>query len=403
MTPFLQFILTLVVIITAAKGAGLLSSRLGQPAVLGELLIGLILGPTVLNILHWPVLSSESLEAVIFDLAELGVLFLMFIAGLEVELDAMRRAGRPALWAGLLGVITPLGMSMVLVPLGFDVEHALFLGLVLAATSVSISAQTLIELGVLRSRVGMALLGAAVVDDVLVILALSLFTALTDQAGGGVLAVVIILARMIAFGGLGLWLAWRYLQRVGDWTERLAISEPIMTLAVVVTLGYGWMAEIVGGVAAITGTFMSGVLFGRTRFKGRISPGIHTLAYAWLVPVFFVSIGLEADLRSLGLSHLPLALLLLGVALASKVLGSGLGGLAGGLSRTDALRVGVGMISRGEVGLIVASLGLGAGLVGPDLFAIIVLIVLLTTLITPVLLRAAYSGGSDASPATPGT
>ena len=396
MTPFLQFILTLAIIIIAAKGAGLLSNRLGQPAVLGELLAGLLLGPTLLDMLHWPFLGSESLGESVSHLAELGVLFLMFIAGLEVDLAAMRRAGRPAVWAGVLGVVAPIALALCLVPFGFDLEHALFIGLVLAATSVSISAQTLIEMGMLRSKVGLALLGAAVVDDVLVILALSLFLALATGAGGGLPAVIVVVARVLAYFAAGLWLGWRFLPRLSEWIERTPISQGVVALALVTALLYAWSAEVLGGVAAITGTFLAGVLFGRTSLKHRIETGMSAISYAWLVPVFFVSIGLHADLRSIGLSDLPLTLLLLVIALVSKVLGSGLGGLFGGLSRADALRLGVGMISRGEVGLIVASLGLGAGLVSEALFAEIVLIVLVTTLVTPILLRALYAGQAGA-------
>jgi Kef-type K+ transport system membrane component KefB len=391
MDPLLQFLLALAIIVVVAKGSGYLSTRLGQPAVLGELLVGLILGPTVLNMLHWPVFSDEHLGETLNHLAHLGVLFLMFMAGLEVDLEGMIRAGRPAVLAGVAGVIAPvvLGMAAAL-PFGFDLQRGLFLGLVLAATSVSISAQTLMELRVLRTRVGVALLGAAVVDDVLVILFLSIFVALAGGSGGGVVAVLWVLVKMAAFLGLAIWLGARIIPRLGSLVDRLPISEGVMALAIVVTLLYAWAAEALGGVAAITGAFLAGLLFARTPLRHHIEARMHTLAYSWLVPVFFVSIGLAANARALGLGGLPFALLIVVVAVLSKVLGCGIGAWLGGFSNSEALRLGVGMTSRGEVGLIVASVGLNAGLIGEKVFASMVLMILATTLLTPVMLRALY-------------
>ncbi len=391
MDPLLQFLLALAIIIVAAKGAGYLSTRLGQPAVLGELLVGLILGPTILDMLHWPVFGDEHLEETLSHLAHLGVLFLMFIAGLEVDLEAMRRAGRPAVLAGIMGVVAPVVLGIVAaLPFGFDLQQGFFIGLVLAATSVSISAQTLMELKVLRSRVGVALLGAAVVDDVLVILLLSLFIALTGDGGGGTAAVFWVLLKMAAFLGLAIWLGARFIPRLVAVINRLPISQGVMALVIVVILLYAWAAEALGGVAAITGAFLAGLLFTRTPLRLRIETGMQTLAYSWLVPVFFVSIGLEANVRNLGPGGLPFALAIMGIAVLSKVLGGGIGAWSGGFSKGEALRLGVGMTSRGEVGLIVAAVGLGAGLIEEDVFASVVLMVIATTLLTPIMLRVLY-------------
>src|SRR5258706_5649524 len=179
MTPFMQLLLALVIIISGAKLAGLLSTRLGQPAVLGELLAGLLLGPTLLDIFGWSFFTSPHLQDTVLELAALGVVFLMFIAGLEIDLDEMRKSGQVALLVGVLGVLTPLALGFAAArPFGYAAEHALFIGVLLTATSVSISAQTLLELGQLRSRVGMTLLGALVGDDVLVVLWLAPLVAL---------------------------------------------------------------------------------------------------------------------------------------------------------------------------------------------------------------------------------
>ena len=391
MDPLMQFLLILIIIILAAKGAGFLSSRLGQPTVLGEILAGLILGPTVLNILGWPVFSEPHLGETIRLLAYLGVLFLMFIVGLEVDLGSMRRAGRPSVLSGIMGAITPLVLGAAVALLfGFDRQESFFIGLMLAATSVSISAQTLMELGVLRSRVGVTLLGAVIVDDILVILFLSLFTVFAGDAGGGAAEVIIVLLRMAAFLGLATWFGMKIIPRLVSRVDRFPISQGVMALVIVGILLYALTSEVLGGMAGIIGAFLAGLFFSRSALKHTIETGMNTLAYAWLVPIFFVSIGLEANTRAMGLDQLPFALAILGVAILSKVIGGGLGSLWGGLTKGEALRLGVGMSARGEVLLIVATVGLSTGVVGDNVFVSMVLVVLATTLLTPLMLRLLY-------------
>ena len=393
MTSFLQLILALSIIVAVAKAAGYLSIRLGQPAVLGELLAGLLLGPTVLNMLGWPFFSDAHLGDSIKHLAEIGVLFLMFVAGLEVDLEGMLRSGRVAALSGVLGVAAPAVLGWVVALLfGFSSEAGLFIGLVLTPTSVSISAQTLMELGVLRSLEGITLLGAAVVDDILAILLLSVFIALTGGGGGGAASILWVVGKMSLYLALalvaGLWL----IPRLARWVEQLPISEGVMALVVITALFYGWAAEVLGGMAAITGAFLAGLFFARTPLHEYITRGMHTLTYAWLVPIFFVSIGLEANARAMGAGGSLFMLVLILVAVLSKVLGSGVGARLAGFDNRQALRLGVGMVSRGEVGLIVASLGLEAGLISEGIFAGVVIMVLATTLLTPLMLRALYPG-----------
>ncbi|NLE75440.1 MAG: cation:proton antiporter [Chloroflexi bacterium] len=391
MDPLLQFLLVLTIILAVAKGAGSLSARLGQPAVLGELLAGVLLGPSLLNMMHWPLFDGLRLEETISQLAHLGVIFLMFLAGLEVDLETMITSGRAAMLAGLLGVAAPVALGAAVAALfGFGASAALFIGLVLAATSVSISAQTLMELGVLRSRVGMALLGAAVVDDIVVIFLLSVFTAVVLAGNQSPLAMLWIVLRMSAFLVLAVVLGNKLIPRLANRAGRMPISQAVVSMAIIVTLLLSWAAEALGSVAAITGAFLAGLLFARTSARQEIADGFHTIAYAFVVPIFFVNIGLETNARLLGSGTLPFALALAAVAILSKVLGCGLGARLSGFSNRDSLRMGVGMISRGEVGLIAATVGLNAELIGQDVFAAVVIIVLLTTLITPILLRMLY-------------
>ncbi len=391
MESLLAFFLALALLITIAKAAGALAIRWQQPAVFGELLAGVLLGPTLLNMLHWPVFAGHQLETSVSQLANLGVLVLMFIAGLEVDLEAMLESGRAAILTGSLGAIMPLILTPpIMLLFGYDVLSGIFIGITLSATSTSISAQTLMELGVLRSRVGTVLMGSAVVDDILTILALSLFTALAVGGGGGAMALVTVLARIVLFMALALLVASKLVPRLAAWADDLPISQGLTSLAFVMVLYYSWAAEALGGMAAITGSFIAGLAFARTSYRRRVEGAISTIAYSWLVPVFFISIGLETNGRALGLSGIPFALTLTLLAVVTKVFGCGLGAKVGGLSLAEARAVGVGMISRGEVGLIVATVGLSAGLIDDGVYAASVIVVLITTLITPVILRALY-------------
>src|SRR3990172_10046351 len=386
MSPFLQLSLVLTTIILVAKASGWISVRLGQPAVLGELLAGLILCPTGVNLLHLPPFDSPSLEETVLNLAELGAVLMMFIAGMEVDLREMSRSGRVAVLGGGLGVAVPLLMgALVAGPFGYRGASGVFVGIVLTATSVSISAQTLLELGVLRTREGLAMLGAAVVDDILVIVLLSVFLALAGGASapGAVAIVVVRMLVYLVLAGVAGWFAMPPLMR---WVDRQPISEGLASLLLSILLLFSFAAEVVGGLAAITGSFLAGVGLGRSPLREETEGKIRTITYAFVVPVFFVSIGLQADARAIAGPSLLLLLALLLVAVASKVIGSGLGALLGGFAGRQALRVGIGMISRGEVGLIVATVGVGQGLIDAELFSIVVILVLLTTIITPLLL-----------------
>ena len=395
----LQVLLLLSLIVASAKVAGAVSHRIGQPAVFGELLVGLLLGPTLLDVLAWPVFTgpagdghaASTLLPLVRDLSQIGVVLLMFIAGLETNLGEMRRVGHVAFWAAVGGVVLPFaGGAAVAVWCGLPLAWAgLFVGAILTATSVSISAQTLMELGVLRSREGTVILGAAVIDDVIGILVLSFVVAFARTNGRVDLASTgIVLGRMTVFFALAILFGGAF-RVVGRWAERLRVSQGLLAVVLAVVFVYAWSAEALGGVAAITGAYLAGVCFARTPFKSRIDAGIHPVTYSLFVPVFFVGIGLDADARHLG-GRILFTLLLVAVAIVTKALGCGVGARVLGLTRQESIRVGLGMISRGEVGLIVAGYGLAHGIIGTDVFSASVLMVLATTLVTPPLLRLTF-------------
>jgi len=389
----IPLLLALTLVIATAKIGGWLSNRLGQPAVLGELVVGLLLGPSVFNVFGQPYFEGADTVDTLHELGELGVIFLMFAAGLEIHLSDFVSAGKPAVFAGVLGVLVPIGLGVAAaLSFGYEISQALFLGIVLAATSVSISAQTLMELGFLRSREGLILLGAAVVDDVLAIAILSAFVAIEGGGNGGILGLAWIIVRMLLFliGSflLGRWL----LPRMAKWVERLPVSEAVMSFVVVTVLAFAWASEAIGGVAAITGAFIAGVALSHSRPKAEIQRGIYILTYALFVPVFLAGIGLTANARLLSANDLGFVIIISMVAILSKLIGASVGAKLGGTTWAEALRVGVGMISRGEVGLIVAGVGVTAGVIEADVFTVVVIMVLVTTLATPPLLRLAFQG-----------
>lgn len=424
MNHLLQVLLILSAIVVLAKLAGAISVRFGQPAVFGEIAMGLILGPTVLDILHWGVFSSfdpraggpitsligaaqqsgliegsgNSLyfEGLIKDLADIGVILLMFVAGMETDLVEMRRVGKTAFWAAAGGVILPLiGGALAADYFGYPMYwEGIFVGTILTATSVSISAQTLMELRALRSREGTTILGAAVIDDVIGIIILGVVTALSvtealEAGQAGASSILWIILRMAAYFALFWFIGRRYFEKWCDRVKHVPASQALLAFVLVVAFLYAWSAEFFAHLAAITGSYMAGVLFAQTRYKPEIDHDIHPLTYSLFVPIFFVSIGLEANGRELG-GEIPFLLTIVILAILTKTVGCFIGARATGFNNMESLRVGVGMISRGEVGLIVAGVGLSRGIIDQDIFSIMVIMVLVTTMITPVLLRYVF-------------
>lgn len=414
MNHLLLLLLLLTIIILAAKAAGAISVRYGQPAVFGEILIGLLLGPTALNLLHiWPFSSSsESLITSIKDFSEIGVILLMFVAGLETDLGEMKRVGRVAFWTAVGGVLVPF-FGGAAASRAFDLSwtESFFIGAVLTATSVSISAQTLLELKQIKSKEGSTILGAAVIDDVLGIIVLSVVVAFTTAGASGDSAATLptivaatffdsnktaeilsVFIFMISFFIASIWFGAKYFDRLLEKASKIPASQAILAMTVALVFFYAFLAQYIGQVAAITGSYIAGVLCTRTRFKKQIDEGIHPLTYSILVPVFFISIGLEADGRSIvgNSGMLAIMLVILGVAILGKILGCGAFARFSGFNNIESLRVGVGMVSRGEVGLIVAGVGLANRVIDQNVFSIMVIMVLVTTMITPLMLRYVF-------------
>jgi Kef-type K+ transport system membrane component KefB len=394
-----QLFFALALLLGLAKTLGYLAFRLGQPSVLGELLTGVILGPSVLDMWgEWVLLSDgENLKEALFLFAELGILMLIFSAGLKIDLPSLRRVGRAAFLVGLISVILPL---MFITPLAmqfsYSFEKALFISIVLASMSTAIGAQVMLELGVLQSREGLTLLGAALVDDLLVVLLVSLFLAVNP--GGIVTAgqtrpLLEVLLRMGLFLLLGSFLAWVLLPPLFNRVAKTPIPEAGLLMALVAALVWGVLADYIGGIAMIAGAFIAGVAIGQAK-RGlieRLDRSLQAFNYGFFVPLFFVSIGLKADLGLLESQILLFSLVLLLFAIVSKMLGAWLGSRLAGINNLSSLRISLGMISRGEVGLILATIGINNSILEAEVFSILVFIVLSTTFITPPLVRLSFS------------
>lgn len=375
----LNMIIILAAILFGARLAGHLSGRIGMPAVFGELLFGVLLGPAVFNLVH----SGGTLQV----LAQVGAIVLMFMAGMETDMTQMRRVGKSASVVAVGGVLVPLAAGFALGEyFGLAPLHSLFLGTVLTATSVSISAQVLGELGRLRSREGSTIMGAAIIDDVLGVAVFSLALSLAGQG-----SIWIALAKMAIFFPVAWFVGDRLIPRLLAWDSRLKEREGWLAMGLGMVLLYAWGAEALGGVAAITGAYIAGVLVAKHAHEEHIvHVGMPTLGSAFLTPIFFVSIGLAAQPGALTTAPF-FTIAVVGVAIITKIIGCGLGALASGNNRTEALRIGAGMIGRGEVALVIAVAGRSAGLVDDTLFGATVVMALVTTLVTPPLLRVLFA------------
>lgn len=380
-----DFLLFVAIILLSTKIFSLLSQKVNMPQVVGALLVGVLLGPSCLNILHETDFLTKS--------AEIGVIFLMFLAGLDTDFDDLKATGKSAVIIAFVGVLIPLGSGFLTYFLFFHGERpdtmifleSTFVGIVLTATSVSITVETLREMGKLKGKMGTSILGAAIIDDILGIIAL---TVITSFAVPGVEIMVVLLKIFlffvfIAVCGFFVFRLFRKLEIVYGTKRRVAIY------AVVFCLLLSYISEVYFGVADITGAYFAGlILFNVTETKSYIASKINITSYMFFTPIFFASIGIKTVITGMSQELILFTLASLIVAILSKIVGCGLGAKICGFSNMDSLAIGVGMISRGEVALIVAQKGEQAGLISSTLFPAIVLVVIVTTLITPILLKA---------------
>jgi Kef-type K+ transport system membrane component KefB len=320
---------------------------------------------------------------VIDAFSTIGVLLLMFFAGLETDLHQLNKNRVAAVNVALGGLIVPFAGTLLFCHLfGMSWASALFLAMVFTATSVSISVQAYKELGQFKSRESMSVLGAALVDDLVVVIGLAVMLSVLT---GGQLDLGMLLLKKTAFFAVAIAAAWKGIPWVMRRLAPLRIQEPVISAGVAIALLFAAFAEGLG-VAGIIGAYIAGVGLARTPFAHEVERKLEPIAYAVFVPVFFVSIGLAVELK--GLVHAPwFTIGLVVVAILTKWVGSGLGARLSGFNWRSSAGIGAGMVSRGEVALIIAALGLKQGLISHDHFAAAIVAIVIATMAAPVLIK----------------
>lgn len=381
-----EFLFDLALILISTKLFGLITKRVRMPQVVGALLAGVILGPAVLNVLS----ETEFIQ----QLAELGVIVLMFTAGLETDINQLKKTGKASFIIAVLGVIIPLIGGFFIASIfnkGADpniVLQNVFIGIILTATSVSITVETLKEMGKLSTRAGNAILGAAIIDDILGIVALTLTTSLADPS----INVLLVLGKIVMFfifaGLSGYLFHWAFIKLDERYQKDL---RRFVIIAFVFCLLLSFVAEEFFGVADITGAFIAGLVISDSNRTKYLNSRFETLSYMLLSPIFFASIGIKVELTTMTKSIFIFAILLLLIAIISKIIGCGLGAKLCHYSNSEAIQIGTGMVSRGEVALIIANKGIAMGLMLPEFLAPVVIVVVVTTIVTPILLKLAFN------------
>lgn len=376
----LAFILEIGVILLAANIGGLISRKLKQPAVLGQIVAGIILG-----------LGIMEKTAIIEHMGEIGVIFLMFIAGLETDVKELQESSKSSSLIAIGGVVVPI----LLVTGGTyfvtkDMTSAMFMGVISTATSVSISVQTLRELGQLRTRQGIGILGAAIIDDIVGIILLTLIVGVIKPEVSSSIAIV--LAKIVGFFLLVFVVGKLITMLIRKYGKAIRIEEKIVTYSIVTCFILAFISEELG-VAAITGAYFSGVVFSMTSYRHKVSHEVNRIATIMFTPIFFVSIGMGVDINA-ALSAIGIGSVFIVMGFLGKVIGCGVGARLSGFEGRKALQIGFGMVPRAEVAIIIANLGIKMELIGQNELAAVILMVLVTTLITPSLLKWAFEGES---------
>lgn len=380
-----KYLLDIALILISTKILGLLTRRIQLPQVVGALIAGLLLGPACFGVLQ----ETDFIK----NIAEIGVIVLMFAAGLETDVQELKKTGLASFIIALLGVIVPLVGGYFVATIYNPVTDQqtmlqnIFVGVVLTATSVSITVETLKELGKLSTKTGNAILGAALIDDVLGIIAL---TVISSFAGSDVSLWVILLKILGFFIFCGV-VAFLFIKFVNPWINKYKKDlRRFVILAFAFCLLMSFSAEYFFGVSDITGAFVAGLILSNNKKTSYMLNRFDTVSYVLLSPVFFASVGLKVTFSNMSATVVVLTVLLLVVAVLSKMIGCGLGAKICKYTNLQSVKIGIGMISRGEVALIVATKGMSMGLMKDEFFAPLVLVVVATTIVTPILLKLAY-------------
>ncbi len=393
-----EFLIWIALILISTKVLGLLCKAVHLPEVVGALLAGVILGPSALGLMSMEGDTGTLLTYV----AEMGVIFLMFSAGLDTDLKELKANIGASFVTALIGVIVPLigGMIGYALYFGEDLSNydqmlqSLFVGVVLTATSVSITVETLREMGRLSGKVGMTILGAAIIDDILGMVVLAVVSSMKDTS----VKPTTVLIKIVLYFVLIL-ILFMVTSRLEFAIEKNDHKRRVAIFAIAFCFILAYVSEIGFGIADITGAYFAGVMLCQSKIRDYVDVKIHDVSTVFFSCIFFASVGLKVTLGGMTLKVWMFAVILTLIAIISKMVGCGLGAKICKFTWKESLQTGVGMISRGEVALIVAEKGRQVGLISEDLFAPIILVVIVTTLITPILLKVVFKGDEPAESA----
>ncbi len=390
------FFINIFIMLLSALALGEVFKRIGQPALVGHLLAGVIIGPSLLNIVH----PDESLETII----NLAIFFLMFLAGLELHPEEIRRAGKNAIILSIIAFIVPfLGGFVVSDFLGLPTVTSLFIGLTLAITAVPVSAVVLMEFGLLKSKMGSTIMTAGIIDDILSLIVLAIIIQLAQNGGDdfefGDIGFSIF--KIVAFLG-GIFLLTFLLKKTHHWLPqklnlvfaKLKTREVGFGILLISAVGLSLIAESVG-LHFVIGTFFAGLLvyqeiIGKENVE-KISTVFSAITFGFLSPIFFAFIGIEFFAQSI-IEDIPLFLILLAVAIAGKIGGGFIGGKIAGFSNSESKIIGYLVNSRGMVELVIATIGFELGIIDKTLFTIIVAVGFITTIMAPIMARMTLRG-----------
>lgn len=383
-----RFLFDIAVILLSTKLCGMLTRRFYMPQVVGALLAGLLLGPAILQ----PLFGFSVLEETDFidSISEIGVIVLMFTAGLDTNIKDLKKVGVSSTIVAAIGVVVPLLMGWGIAAIfgaGENTLQHVFIGVILTATSVSITVETLKELGKLNTKVANTILGAAVIDDILGIIVLTVISSMADSSVSIWVTLLKILLFFVFVGVcafLGYHLFSRWFSRSSKDLRRHVIVSFVFCLLMSLA------AEVFFGVADITGAFFAGLILSSTTAQPYLNARFGTLSYMFLSPVFFASIGLKVSVEGMGATVWIFAGALVLVAILSKIVGCYIGARVCKFNHREGMQIGTGMVSRGEVALIVANKGYALGLMSDIYFAPVILVVIVTTIVSPILLKIAY-------------
>ena len=383
-----KVLLSIVLILIFTKIGGIISRKLKMPEVLGALIAGVILGPVVLNIVQY----DDNIKL----LSNLGVIMLMFLAGLETNVKEFKKAGLSSFIIAVAGIILPLVLGTLGAYMFFhNFWENIFVGVILTATSVSITVETLKELGKLNTRAGINILGAAVIDDILGLILISIVLAVAQTSGSntstsGTLPIIYVLIKIILFCLLSI-IGVVYLPKyINKFTSHIKPSREFLTFSIAFAILIAFIAESLG-IAAITGAYICGLMLSLLNHKEYLERNVKAISSGFLSLIFFASVGIEANLKGINLEVILITLVMFIIAVVGKVIGCGSAARLLKMSKSESVQIGAGMISRGEVAIITANIGLQKGIISEKIFLPTLIVVILTTIITPILLKLAFS------------